>query len=347
MIRPTTSRPFRLNKPRTVRRSAFAPIAAVSVALAFAAVVFPQASPASPPASPAPADHAAIRAGLAWQIAMDRAGFSPGLLDGSPGRKTRIATAEYQAANGMKATGNLDEATAAALGVDPAAALTTYTVTQGDLDQIGGPLPKKWVEKSRLKTLAYETLDAQLAEKFHCTRALLSLLNGGKDIAALKPGDTINVPAVAADPPIAGGQNITINFAQKIVRIFSKDGKLVGMFHCSIAADEENLPSVPKTAVAVITPNPEYRFDPKKWPEVKDVHQILMIPPGPRNPVGVCWMGLGLPGYGMHGSPTPEMIGKTGSHGCFRLTNWDAIRLSGMLKVGTPVEFVKGGAATP
>jgi lipoprotein-anchoring transpeptidase ErfK/SrfK len=93
--------------------------------------------------------------------------------------------------------------------------------------------------------------------------------------------------------------------------------------------------------VVGVTSNPAYSFDPAMWPEVNNVTQKLLIPPGPRNPVGVCWIALSLPGYGIHGTPTPEMIGKTGSHGCFRLTNWDATRLGGMVEAGIGVEFVK------
>ncbi len=285
-----------------------------------------------------PAADAKLKTRLAWQIALDRAGFSPGLIDGAPGRKTSLGLWEYQRANGLPVTARPEPAAAAALGVDPDKALTTYTVTAADLEQIGGPLPKKWQEKARLKRMSYETLDAMLAEKFHSTRALMAELNGGRDMNALKAGDTITVPNVIAGTP-AQGDRIEINFAEKVVRIYAGT-RLVGMFHCSIAADKDNLPSVTRSSVAVISDNPTYRFDPAKWPEVKDVDEILMIPPGPRNPVGLCWVGLTLSGYGIHGTPTPEMIGKTGSHGCFRLANWDAQRLGKMVKVGTPVLFL-------
>ncbi len=90
-----------------------------------------------------------------------------------------------------------------------------------------------------------------------------------------------------------------------------------------------------------VTHNPTYQFDPAMWPEVKTVRETLLIPPGPKNPVGVCWIALSLRGYGIHGTPNPELIGKTGSHGCFRLTNWDATRLGNMIKAGTPVKFVQ------
>ena len=280
----------------------------------------------------------ALKTNLAWQIALDHAGFSPGIIDGAPGRKSKLALWEYQRANGLEATGHTDPNSAALLGVDVEKALATYTVTAADIDQVDGPLPKKWQDKAKLKRMAYETLDAMLAEKFHCTKALLEELNPGKSINDFKGGETLTVPALTPGTP-AQGDRIEINFAEKVVRIYAGT-RLVGMFHCSIAADKENLPSVAKTAVAVISENPTYRFDPAKWPEVKDVDQILMIPPGPRNPVGLCWLGLALSGYGIHGTPTPEMIGKTGSHGCFRTANWDAMRLGKMVKVGTPVIFL-------
>ena len=114
-------------------------------------------------------------------------------------------------------------------------------------------------------------------------------------------------------------------------------GRLVAVtFHC------ENLPrgGVFNEGEQAVPLNPDYTFDPRMWPEVKNVDRKLTIPPGPRNPVGLCWIGLAVPGVGIHGSPAPEMIGKTGSHGCFRLTNWDALRLSTMVRIGTPVRFV-------
>jgi lipoprotein-anchoring transpeptidase ErfK/SrfK len=105
-----------------------------------------------------------------------------------------------------------------------------------------------------------------------------------------------------------------------------------------------NVPGLPSAhSVTGITENPAYRFDPSMWPEVKGGKSALIIPPGPRNPVGLCWIALSLSGYGIHGSPAPEMIGKTGSHGCFRLTNWDAVRLGRMIKPGTPVTFSSNG----
>lgn len=282
--------------------------------------------------------NASLRANIAWQIALERVGFSPGIIDGAIGKKTELATREFQRVRRLPVTGTLNDATRAALAVDPANAVTSYTVTAGDLGQVG-PVPTDWIEKSKLTKLKYESLDAALAEKFHCSRGLLARLNSRRTIGQLRPGDVIQVPGIGTFSGAASGAQIEINLAEKIIRVLDARQRLVALFHCSIAKSKDKLPGG-QSKVIVVSKNPEYTFDPKMWPEVKNVDRKLTIPPGPRNPVGLCWIGLSLPGVGIHGSPAPEMIGKTGSHGCFRLTNWDALRLSAMVRIGTPVKFV-------
>lgn len=273
---------------------------------------------------------------LAWQIALDKAAFSPGVIDGKWGTKADLAVKAFQQSRGLTVSGKRDDATAAALGVDAAGAVASYTITQADADEIA-PLPKGWVDKSKLKKLAYPSLAELVAEKFHCSRSLLSALNGGMDLSALRAGSNLKVPNVSGGAA-PQGQRIEISFSQKTVRLLDESGKTLALLHCSIAKDKSKRPSGP-ARVAVITNNPTYMFNPAKWPEVKGVRQKLLIPPGPRNPVGLCWVGLSIKGYGIHGTPAPEMIGKTGSHGCFRLTNWDATRLGKMAHVGMPVIF--------
>lgn len=297
------------------------------------------AAAAAPAPAPAP-DPASFRQAIAWQIALDRALISPGLIDGAPGAKTQIATREFQRLRGLAVNGELDAPTAAALGVDAAAALLTYTVRQADLDEVGH-LPATYLAKSKVARLPYPSLDHALAEKFHCTLGLLAQLNPGKDLNTLKPGDTVVAPAAGEPAQLPVGERIEVDLAAKQVRVLA-GGKLVAMFHCSVAKDKANLPHG-KTSVAVVTPNPTYKFDPDKWPDVKGIDHVIILPPGPRNPVGVCWVGLGLRGYGIHGTPWPENIGKTGSHGCIRLTNWDARRLGGIVKPGVPVQFTMNG----
>jgi lipoprotein-anchoring transpeptidase ErfK/SrfK len=281
---------------------------------------------------PAQADH-----DLTWQIALDRQGFSPGLIDAQPGLKTRLATAEFQQAHGLSPTGQLDTATAAALGIPDHPSLTTYTIQRGDLTSVTG-IPKTWQEKAQMTYLGYESLPDALAERFHCSAALLQRLNANLDLSALQPGDAITAPLI--DPArLPRADHLEIDLAHKTIRALDAQGQTIALFHCSIAANAAKRPSGSARIVSIAA-DPTYTFDPASWPEVKTVHRKLLIPPGPRNPVGRCWIGLNLPGYGIHGSPHPHLIGKTGSHGCFRLTNWDALRLAQLVRPGLPVTFI-------
>lgn len=280
-----------------------------------------------------------LRRNIAWQVALENVGFSPGLIDGNPGRKTKIATWEFQRVKALPKTGELDKATAEALKVDPDGALILYTVEAADLKEIE-PVPHSWLAKSKKNLLGYSELEEALAEKCHCSRRLLQRLNPNKKLSNLKPGDKYIGPAIANSARLPQAAQLEVNLNDKIIRVIDRDKQLAGLFHCSIAASKAKLPSG-SAEVEFIATDPEYTFDPKMWPEVTEkITSKLTIPPGPRNPVGRCWIQLNLPGVGMHGSPNPEMIGKTGSHGCFRLTNWDALRLAKMVKAGTPVKFV-------
>jgi lipoprotein-anchoring transpeptidase ErfK/SrfK len=285
----------------------------------------------------------ALRQLVAWQIALDRVGFSPGLIDGRPGGKTELATREFQRVRGLPITGRLDKTTAQALQVDPSTAFGRYAVTQEDLNEVG-PCPTSWLAKSNLSRLGHECLADALGERFHCAGHLLATLNPGVSINSLKTGSKVVVPIVQPPTETPAAHHLEVNLSEKVIRAIDGQGKLAALFHCSIAKDKAKLPSG-ETRVEVVAPNPDYMFDPAMWPDVKEpIARKLRIPPGPRNPVGRCWIGLGLPGYGMHGTPNPELIGKTGSHGCFRLANWDAVRLGKMVRPGTPVKFSTGSA---
>lgn len=280
-----------------------------------------------------------FREAVAWQAALDRAGFSPGIIDGQMHRRTEIALRAFQRARGLPATGRPDAATAAELKLDLSAGIESYTITFADTRDVG-PVPRSWPEKATAGRLRYPTLEALVAERGHCTIGLLRRLNPSVDMTRLGTGDSLSVPAVSRPRNAASAAAIEIDFAERLVRVLDRQNAVIALFHCSIAKHRSDRPRG-SARVAVIKPEPDYLFDPKKWPEVKDVKKKLLIPPGPRNPVGLCWIGLSIPGYGIHGTPEPELIGKTGSHGCFRLTNWDALRLAEMVRVGTPVRFVE------
>jgi lipoprotein-anchoring transpeptidase ErfK/SrfK len=277
---------------------------------------------------------------LATQIALEREGFSPGLLDGRSGAKTALAITEFQKSRKLKsaASGKLDPQTRAALELPNESAVTRFTLSDGDLLQVTGPLPKDWNAKAKMPRLGYETALDLVLERFHCSESLLTTLNPGVALASLKPGDVLTVPAPQTPKNIAV-RRIEINLDQKVIRCFNAEGEQTGLFHCSIAKNPEKRPHG-TARVTGITMDPAYSFDPAMWPEVKNVDRKLLISPGPRNPVGLCWIALSLRGYGIHGTPAPANIGKTGSHGCFRMSNWDAVRLGRAISAGTPVAFV-------
>jgi lipoprotein-anchoring transpeptidase ErfK/SrfK len=280
---------------------------------------------------------------LALQISLEARGYSPGLLDGALGLKTRLALAAFQAAAGLPATGEASTATLALLSPDPQAALAPIKISAADLAEVDPP-PRDWIERSRKQRLLYPSLANLVAERAHTTERLLAALNPGVDLSALRPGDVLQAPAVnEARKQCAPAGRIEIDLDRKLILVFSSragETAPAGLLHCSIAADPARAPEG-EARIAVVAADPVYTFDPAKWPEVRGVNRKLRIPPGPRSPVGLRWIGLDLEGIGIHGVPEPEMIGKTGSHGCFRLTNWDAIWLAGVVQIGTPVRIVR------
>lgn len=276
---------------------------------------------------------------LSLQVTLDRFGFSPGVIDGRGGPQTRAAVLAWQLANDMPANGEL---TGPCVPAElPAEMLyTNCVVTADDLAQLG-PFPKDWLERSKLPRMACEKLTELLAERFHCRETLIRRLN--PDLTNGTAGATVKLPNTLTDAKSPRrAAKLRVHLAQKFIRAFDAEGRIIAHFPCSIAAKEEKRP-VGTLTVANVALNPNYTFDPVNFPEL-DAQQKgygkLIIPPGPNNPVGMAWIGLSKPGYGIHGTPHPEDIGRTESHGCFRLANWNAERLARMVEIGTPVEVV-------
>jgi lipoprotein-anchoring transpeptidase ErfK/SrfK len=235
---------------------------------------------------------------------------------------------------------------AEALGVDPAQAFAIYTISEEDLRQVTGRQPQDWLARAALKRLGYEDLEDALAERFHTSRAFLRSLNPQTRINRSASQTQIWVPNIRPFPnrlwttrPIKAPQqaaSLVIDIEAKCIRALSAEGVVLALFPCSIALDPTKIPRGDLT-ITIISTEPNYTFNPKAWPEVQNIHKILSIAPGPRNPVGLVWIALSRPGYGIHGTPHPEQIGKTGSHGCFRLSNWNALRLAGLVRPNLPV----------
>ncbi len=274
---------------------------------------------------------------FAVQTRLDREHFSSGGIDGRWGAKSEKALSAWQKNTHQPVTGQLDGTVIAALG-STNDIMTTYAVAAADHAALT-PYPSSWLERSQQDRLGHETIEEMLAEKFHLYRTTLRRLN--PDAAWPNPpaGTVVTVPNVKSKPlpPLS---KIEIRLAQKTLRAYDTNGLLVAHFPCSIAADKNKRPEGETLRVVVWAENPEYTFDPALFsedPAAVAIGKKLRIPPGPNNPVGLAWIGLDRPGYGIHGTPSPEDISKTESHGCFRMTNWDAQKLVRAVRVDLPV----------
>lgn len=274
---------------------------------------------------------------LAVQLALARRGLSSGSLDGVIGSQTRAALRVFQRQEGLPATGVIDELTLTRLGIG-STLFTNYVITSSDLQRLTW-VPSTWLGKSSRERLDYETVLEMVAEKAHSHPKLLQRLNPGIRWGEVRPGTAVVVPAVAM-PPLRGRAGfVRISLSEKALRVFDPASNLVAHFPCSIARKVEKRP-VGELKVVRLAPDPNYRFDPeifRESPEARKIGRKLMIPPGPNNPVGTAWIGLNRPGYGIHGTPNPEDVGRTESHGCFRLANWNAEFLVRAAWVGMPV----------
>ncbi len=274
---------------------------------------------------------------LEAQIALTRRGISPGSIDGAIGSQTRAAIRAFQQKDRLPVTGVLDAETKSYLILDTPP-FTTYTITSNDLARLQ-PLSKTWLGKSQQTALDYETILELVAEKSQAHPYLIRQLNPGFDWTNVVAGASVQVPDVTRAEPTGKAAFVVISLGQKTLEAFDAETNLLVHFPCSIAANVEKRP-VGELHVAVIAPNPNYTFDPDLFPESSEARQLnrkLILPPGPNNPVGTVWIGLDKPGYGMHGTPTPEDVGRTESHGCFRLANWNVEYLLKLVWIGLPV----------
>jgi lipoprotein-anchoring transpeptidase ErfK/SrfK len=270
------------------------------------------------------------------QVALARQGFCVGSLDGVFGSQTRSALRAFQQREHLPVTGQADAATKARLLVS-APVETYYTVAAEDLGRLS-PVGATWLAKSVQERLEYESVLELVAEKAHAHPNLIRMLNPSVDWNHVGPGTTIRIPNAEYPPPRKAGF-IRVRLADKTLEVFDRSTNLLAHFPCSIARQVEKRP-LGRLEVETIALNPNYKFSPEIFPESEEARQLkrpLMIPEGPNNPVGTAWIGLNRPGYGIHGTPRPEDVGRTESHGCFRLTNWNAEYLARLVEVGTPV----------
>jgi len=249
---------------------------------------------------------------------------------------TRTALTAWQTSRGLPVTGDADPATLATIG-NPEGYFTTHSVSQEEIDSLTA-VPESWLARSRMERLGYETILELVAEKYHATEQLILELNPAVAWPHLPAGTFLRVPNPRPNrhPPV---KRIEIEMSRNQLRGYDTEGRQVLLFPVSIAEEVAKRPEGDLRIVNAAEP-PNYTADPAvltEYEELQSLGKKLLIPPGPNNPVGLGWLGLNQPGYGIHGSPSPEEIGITRSHGCFRLANWNITKLMKMVTIGTPV----------
>lgn len=271
------------------------------------------------------------------QIALERQMFSMNTIDGAWGAKSDAALKAWLAAHSLPATTNRTEALAlvTAREQDSPPPYRLRRVKPDDSKSLI-KIPSSPAEKMLLSSMGYETLLEKYAELGHTTQSTLRLLNPKAAWPNPPPGTVIRIPNVATTNKPPKAALVKVNLSKRQVLVFDAEGTQIAHFPCSIAADKAKRPPAGEIHVKGIAPHPNYTYTSDK-PDHRGKFKKYIYPSGPNNPVGAAWVGLSIPSYGIHGTPNPETIGRAESHGCFRLSNWNAVRLRDMVDEGCRV----------
>jgi lipoprotein-anchoring transpeptidase ErfK/SrfK len=279
---------------------------------------------------------------LSAQVMLDAAGFSPGEIDGRPGQNFTRALAAFQQSRGLRVASRPDQATMDRLREEfkQQSPLLSYTVTDADVAGAFQPeIPKDLVEQSKLASLDYRNPLEALAERFHASPALLQSLNAGQTFA--RAGEMILVPNVsssAATPSRAEGVRIAVTKKTSALTVEDAKGRVLFFAPVTTGSQHDPLP-LGRWSVTAVQQSPAFHYNPDLFWDANPTHSKARIAPGPNNPVGVAWIDINKPHYGIHGTPEPSTVGHVQSHGCVRMTNWDVQRVAAWVKRGTVVIF--------
>jgi len=317
------------------------------VILMFGLLLIPAASVAAAKITPEAVNNAQWQASakddaallVKAQVLLDRARFSPGEIDGRAGDNYVKALNAFAQDRGLESKNGLSEDIWRALAaISPEPIVTEYILVEKD---VKGPfldkVPTKLDDMKGLSALSYGSPRERLAEQFHMSESLLSELNPGKQFD--RNGDTIFVVRGADQKPSSKAASLQIDKSMQTLRAFDKNQKLIAFFPITAGSTEKPAPSG-EMRIRSIARNPTYRYNPAYAFKGVRSEEPFTVAPGPNSPVGLVWIGLPGEGFGIHGTPDPGKVGKTESHGCIRLTNWDALALANLISKGTPVTFL-------